>query len=398
MECNMSSTISRANSASLRIHKGGWTAAAVFTLCTAAACKKDTPQMQAPQVTVAPAIERVITDWDEFTGHFEAVNAVEVRPRVGGFVQRVAFTEGATVHQGDVLFVIDQRPYQADVSRAEAVLAQARTRNQLAALEVERAKKLVATQAISREELDARTSGQAEGDAQIRAAEAAARIARLNLEWTVVRAPISGRVGRAEITPGNLVQAGAPSPTLLTTIVSLDPIYVYFDTDEQAYLKYMGTTGGSATGRPVLIGLANEKGFPHEGRLNFVDNRVDGTSGTIRARALLSNPNRVFTPGLFARVRLLGSDRHLTTLVQDQAVGTDQDRKFVLVLKADSSVEYRPVVTGKVIDGLRAVESGLKPGERVVINGMLRVRPGMKVAATNAAMVAESAAPAPATR
>src|SRR6185503_9885717 len=171
-------------------------------------------------------------DWDEFTGHFEAVNAVEVRPRVGGFVQRVAFTEGATVHQGDVLFVIDQRPYQADVSRAEAVLAQARTRNQLAALEVERAKKLVSTQAISREELDARTSGQAEGEALIR---------------------------RAEITPGNLVQAGAPSPTLLTTIVSLDPIYVYFDTDEQAYLKYMGTAGGSATGRPVLIGLANEK-------------------------------------------------------------------------------------------------------------------------------------------
>src|SRR6478735_1356657 len=237
MECNMSSTLSRANSASLRIHKGGWTAAAVFTLCVG--CRKDAPPMQAPQVTVAPAIERVVSDWDEFTGHFEAVNSVEVRPRVGGFVERVAFTEGATVHQGDVLFVIDQRPYQAEVSRAEAVLAQARTRNELAALEVERAKKLVATQAISREELDARTSGQAEGDAQIRAAEAAARIARLNLEWTVVRAPISGRVGRAEITAGNLVQSG-PSPSLLTTIVSLDPIYVYFDTDEQAYLKYMG--------------------------------------------------------------------------------------------------------------------------------------------------------------
>ena len=354
--------------------------------------------MQTPQVTVAPAIERVVTDWDEFTGHFEAVNSVEVRPRVGGFVQRVGFTEGATVHQGDVLFVIDQRPYQAEVSRAEAVLAQARTRNELAGLEVERAKKLVSTQAISREELDARTSGQAEGDAAVRAAQAALNLARLNLEWTVVRAPISGRVGRAEITPGNLVQAGAPSPTLLTTIVSLDPIYVYFDTDEQAYLKYMGTQAGTASGREVLVGLANEKGFPHEGRLNFVDNRVDGTSGTIRARALLSNPNRVFTPGLFARVRLLGSDRHVATLVQDQAVGTDQDRKFVLVLKTDNSVEYRPVVTGKVIDGLRTVESGLKPGERVVINGMLRVRPGMKVAATTASMVAESAAPAPAAR
>lgn len=392
----MSSTLSRADSASLRIHAGGWTAAAVFVLATSG-CKKDAPQMQAPQVTVAPAVERVVADWDEFTGHFEAVNSVEVRPRVGGFVQRVAFTEGATVHQGDVLFVIDQRPYQAEVSRAEAVLAQARTRNQLATMEVERAKKLVSSQAISREELDARTSGQAEGDAAIRAAEAAVKIARLNLEWTVVRAPITGRVGRAEITAGNLVQTG-PSPSLLTTIVSLDPIYVYFDTDEQAYLKYMGAQSTGPKGQEVLIGLANESGFPHQGRLNFVDNRVNGASGTISARAMLSNPNGLFTPGLFARVRLLGSQRHPATLVQDQAVGTDQDRKFVLVLKEDNSVEYRPVVTGRVIDGLRTVVSGLKPGERVVINGMMRVRPGMKVAATNAAMVAESAAPAPVAR
>src|SRR5437762_9796709 len=304
----MSSTLSRARTASLRVHAGGWAAAAVFAL-SASACRNEQPPMQAPQVTVAPAIERVVADWDEFTGHFEAVNSVEVRPRVGGFVQRVAFTEGATVHQGDVLFVIDQRPYEAEVARAEAVLAQARTRNQLAGMEVERAKKLVNTQAISREELDARTSGQAEGDAAIRAAEAALQLARLNLEWTVVRAPISGRVGRAEITTGNVVQAGAPSPSLLTTIVSLDPIYVYFDTDEQAYLKYFGGTGAGPSGREVLVGLANETGFPHEGRLNFVDNRVNGASGTISARALLSNPNRLFTPGLFARVRLLGSDR-----------------------------------------------------------------------------------------
>ncbi len=354
--------------------------------------------MQAPQVTVAPAIERVVADWDEFTGHFEAVNSVEVRPHVGGFVDRVGFVEGAMVHQGDVLFVIDQRPYKAELARAEAVLAQARTRNQLAGMEVERAQKLVNSQAISREELDARTSGRAEGDAGVRAAEAAVRVARLNMEWTVVRAPISGRVGRAEITAGNLVQGGPPSPTLLTTIVSLDPIYVYFDTDEAAYLKYMAATSAGPKGRAVLIGLANETGFPHEARLNFVDNRVDGTSGTIRARAVLPNADRLFTPGLFARVRLLGSDRHLATMVQDQAIGTDQDRKFVLVLKNDSTVEYRPVVTGRVVDGLRTVQSGLKPGERVVINGLMRVRPGMKVAATNAAMVAESAAPAPAVR
>jgi len=263
-------------------------------------------------------------------------------------------------------------------------------------MEAERAQKLVSTQAISREELDSRTSSRAESDAAIRGAEAALQVARLNLEWTVVRAPISGRVGRAEITRGNVVQAG-PSPSLLTTIVSLDPIYVYFDTDEQAYLKYAnGVTGPN--GREVLIGLANESGFPHQGRLNFIDNRVDGTAGTIRARAVLSNPNQVFTPGLFARVRLLGTDRHTATLIQDQAVGTDQDRKFVLVLKSDTTVEYRPITIGRVFDGLRIVDSGLKPGERVVINGMMRVRPGMKVAATNAAMVAETATQAPVAR
>ncbi|HZE08031.1 MAG TPA: efflux RND transporter periplasmic adaptor subunit [Gemmatimonadaceae bacterium] len=385
----MSSTFSRPRFVSLRTHSAGFTAAAVFVV---AGCHKDPPPMQPPQVTVAPAIQRVVGDWDEFTGHFEAVNSVEVRPRVAGFVQRVGFTEGATVHQGDVLFVIDPRPYEAEVARAEAVLAQARTRNDLAKMEVERAQKLVSTQAISREELDARTSGRAEGDAAIRAAEAALQVARLNLEWTVVRAPISGRVGRAEITQGNLVQAGPAAPTLLTTIVSLDPIYVYFDADEQAYLKYMEGKSAGPNGRQVEIGLANETGFPHEGRLDFIDNRVDGSAGTIRVRAVLPNTNRIFTPGLFARVRLLGSDRHPATMVQDAAIGTDQDRKFVLVLKSDNTVEYRPVTLGRVIDGLRVIDMGLQPGERVVINGLMRVRPGMKVAATNSAMVAEAPA------
>jgi RND family efflux transporter MFP subunit len=380
--CNMSSSLSRFSSFS-----------AAILVIAASACSKPQPPMQAPQVTVAPAVERMVADWDEFTGHFEAVNAVEVRPRVGGFIQRVGFVEGAIVHQGDALFVIDQRPYQAEVARAEAVVAQARTRNQLAGQEVERAQKLMTTQAISREELDARTSGRAEGAAGVRAAEAALRLARLNLEWTVVRAPISGRVGRAVITAGNVVQAGPPSPSLLTTIVSIDPIYVYFDTDELAYLKYMAATANGPKGRQVLIGLASETGFPHEARLNFVDNRVDGANGTVSARAVLSNPNGLFTPGLFARVRLLGGDRHLATMVQDQAIGTDQDRKFVLVLKSDNTVDYRPVTTGRVVDGLRTIDSGLKPGERVVINGLMRIRPGMKVAATNAEMVAVTASP-----
>jgi RND family efflux transporter MFP subunit len=378
----------RARGISPKVYIGPLAVAAVTML---GACQKAQPVPPPPEVTVAAAVERSVADWDEYTGHFEAVNAVEVRPRVSGFVQRVAFVEGATVRQGDVLFVIDQRPYAAEVARAEAEVERARTRKELANMELERAQQLVSTQAISREELDARTSGRAEGDAAIRAAEAALRMARLNLEWTVVRAPISGRVGRAEITPGNLVQGSPAGSTLLTTIVSLDPIYVYFDSDEQAYLKYLAAARHDD--RPVQIGLANETGFPHAGRVDFIDNRVDRTAGTIRLRAIVPNSNGVFAPGLFARVRLAGRDAHPATLVQDQSIGTDQDRKFVLVLKPDSTVEYRAVTIGREVDGLRTVQSGLKPGERVVINGLMRVRPGMRVTAKSTAMLAEAAAP-----
>jgi RND family efflux transporter MFP subunit len=359
-----------------------------------AGCREAQPAPPPPQVTVAPAVVREVADADEFTGHFEAVNTVDLRPRVGGYVQRVAFVEGATVHEGDVLFTIDARPYEAEVSRAEAELERARTRKQLADMELERAQRLVSTQAISREELDARTSGRAEGDASIRAAEAAVRVARLNLEWTVVRAPITGRVGRAEVTAGNLVQTGPGAPTL-TTIVSLDPIYVYFDSDEQAYLKYMQSnraSGASSIGRPIYVGLANEPGFPHEGKLDFIDNRVDRTAGTIRVRGVLPNASHQFAPGLFARVRLVGGERHQATLIQDQAIGTDQDRKFVLVLKSDNTLEYRPITIGRMVDGLRSVESGIAPGDRVVINGLMRVRPGMKVVAQTTEMTKDVAA------
>ena len=351
-----------------------------------AACSKPVPPRPPTEVTVAPVIGKQVTDWDEFTGHFESVDAVEIRPRVSGFVQRVAFTEGALVRRGDPLFYIDARPYEADVARAEAELARARTRAQLAEGEHARAQKLVATQAISREELDARSSGQAEGSAAVKAAEAALVTARLNLEWTTVRAPISGRVGRAAVTPGNLVQAGPPSATLLTTVVSLDPIYVYFDTDEQAYLKYVTAMRNRAAKLPVRVGLASETGFPHEGQLDFVDNQLDPGAGTIRVRALMSNPSQLFVPGLFARVRLEGKEQRAVTLIQDQAVGTDQDRKFVLILKPDSSVEYRPVTLGRLVDGLRVVNTGLTPGENVVVNGLMRVRPGMKVLAKRTTM------------
>jgi RND family efflux transporter MFP subunit len=350
-----------------------------------------------PAVTVAAVTERDITDWDEFTGRIEAVEAVEIRPRVSGYIRKVAFEEGSEVRKGAVLFEIDPRPYQADLARAEAQLEQARSGAELAAREVVRARRLVDVQAISREEFDSRTSAEAQGGASVRAAEAEVRTARLNLEWTRVRSPIAGRVSRAEVTAGNLVQAGPPTATLLTTVVSLDPIYVSFEGDEQSYLKYAaldrnGTRPSSRDGRStVYVGLADEEGFPHQGYVDFLDNRLNPETGTIRARAVLPNKDRVFTPGLFARVKLVGSGRYRAPLVLDRAVGTDQDKKFVLVLKPDSTVDYRPVQLGRLVDGLRIVTSGVEPGERVVINGLQRVRPQMKVTPTLAVMAPDSA-------
>jgi len=341
----------------------------------------------APQVTVAAAIGRPVTDWDEFTGHLESVDMVDVRPRVSGYVERVAFTEGAMVHKGDVLFVIDQRPYEADVDKAKADLAQAETRRTLAQSEVARAQHLLAAQAISRQDFDTRTSASAEGDAAVQAAQAELTTAQLNLEWTTVRAPISGRVGRALVTPGNLVQAGAANATPLTSVVSLDPIYVYFDGDEQTYLKDLGLASESGTRaaqqisakRTVYMGLADESGYPHEGHIDFVDNTLDPVAGTIRARAVFANHDHRLTPGLFARIKLVGSRSYQATLIRDDAVGTDQDRKFVFVLKPDSSVDYRAITLGPMDDGLRVVKQGLTPGDRVVVNGLQRVRPGIKV-------------------
>jgi RND family efflux transporter MFP subunit len=350
-----------------------------------------------PAVTVAPVLERPITEWDEFSGRLEAVNEVEIRPRVSGYIKRVAFAEGKEVPKGEVLFEIDPRPYEADLARAQAQLEQARTAAELAAREVARAEKLVNVQAISREEFDSRTSAAANGMASVRAAEAAVQTAQLNLEWTRVRSPIPGRVGRAEVTAGNLVQAGPPTATLLTNVVSLDPIYAYFEGDEQTYLKYIGLAraGTRPSSRdvrnPIYMGLANEVGFPHEGVVDFVDNQLNPQTGTIRARAVFSNKDRLFTPGLFARIKLVGSGRYRAALVQDRAIGTDQDKKFVLVLKPDTTVEYRAVELGRVVDGLRVVTSGLSEKDTIVINGLQRVRPGMKVTPTLAAMAPDSA-------
>jgi len=385
-------------------------AATVVALLVSACARNEAAQPKAapplPQVTVAAAISRKVTDSDEFTGRFEAVERVEVRPRVSGYISSVNFKEGSEVKKGDVLFVIDPRPYQADRDRAAAGLAQARSQLALARSERERATKLLAQHAISQEEYDTRTAGNEQAEANVEAAKAALDSAALNLEFTRVTAPISGRISRALVTAGNFVTNGQ---TPLTTLVSLDPIYVTFDGDEQEYLRYIrmaseaadpekaaasvhetsaheSAPGAHETRSAVRVGLANESGFPHQGVMVFVDNALDPTTGTIRSRALLDNHDRQFTPGLFARIKLLGSSQHDAVLVNDSAIGTDQTVRYVLVVGKDNKVEYRPVQLGSVVDGLRVVQSGLAAGETIVVNGLQRVRPGAQVSAQRVAM------------
>jgi RND family efflux transporter MFP subunit len=344
----------------------------------------------APQVSVAEVLKRPVTDFDEFTGRFVAVERVEVRPRVSGYVSSVSLVPGREVKKGDLLFTIDPRPYEAALKGAKAELARARTQLALARTERERAVKLLEQHAISREEFDARVAGTEQGEANVEAASAAVDTAALNLSWTRVESPISGLVSREEVTAGNLVTAGQ---TLLTTVVSMDKIYVEFESDEQVYLKYAALTRAGERGNarnshlPVWVGLADEKGTPHEGEMVFLDNALDAQTGTIRARALLDNHDRRFTPGLFARVKLEGSAKYDALLINDSAVGTDQSMRYVFAVGPDNKVEYRAVKLGPVVDdGLRVVREGLKPGELIVVNGLQRVRPGVTIAPQKIAM------------
>jgi membrane fusion protein, multidrug efflux system len=328
--------------------------------------------------------------WDDFTGRISAVESVDLRPRVSGYIERVAFEEGQDVQRGDLLFVIDPRPYQAALAQAEAQLEAARSGARLARAQDDRAQSLIEAKVISREEFEARRAASAQGDAGVRAAEAAVATARLNLQFTQVRAPIAGRVGRALVTEGNLAQADA---TLLASLVSIDPVYVDFESDEQTFLRHgaKAREGGNA----VKVGLANEAGYPHAGKLDFVDNRVDPRTGTIRARAVLPNPDRVFTPGLFARVQLEGSQAFPALLVDDKAVLTDQDRKYVYVVGADKLAARRDVTLGRMAEGLRVVTAGLKPGDRVVVDGVQKIFfPGMPVKATAVPMAPGERKPA----
>ena len=361
-------------------------AAALATACSSNA-SDGADAMPAPEVSVARVLEREVRQWDDFTGRVAAVETVELRPRVSGYVQRVAFEEGQLVRKGDLLFEIDPRPYRAALARAEAELVRARSEARLAAAQHERAQALVEARAISREEFETRNAANAQGHAAVRAAEAAVAAARLDLQFTQVRAPIDGRAGRALVTVGNLAQADA---TVLTTVVSQDPVHVYFEADEQTWLRYSRDAGSGrdGDGRVVRVGLAGEDGLPHAGTLDFIDNQVDPATGTIRARAVLRNPDGLFTPGLFARVQLAGAQQTRALLVDDKAVLTDQDRKYVWVLGEDDTAQRRDVELGRVIeDGLRVVRAGLSPEDRVIVSGVQRVfMPGMPVAPTEVAM------------
>lgn len=337
-------------------------------------------QMPAAKVSVAEVLEQPINEWDEFTGRLEAPESVEIRPRVSGFVDRVAFVEGSLVKQGDLLFQIDPRPFQAEVKRLEAQLQQARASQARTASEASRGERLRKSNAISAELADARASAAAEAQAAVAGIQAQLDNARLNLSFTRVTAPIDGRVSRAEITEGNLVNAGQ---SLLTTLVSTDRVYAYFDADERVFLKYVELArqagGQTRDTSPVYLGLSSEEGHPHLGQLDFLDNQVNPQTGTIRGRAVFDNSDGRFTPGLYARLKLVGSGQYAAALIQDAAVGTDLGKKFVLVLDKDNAVQYRAIELGPKVEGLRIVRQGLSKGEKIVVNGLQRAFPGATV-------------------
>jgi RND family efflux transporter MFP subunit len=374
---------------------------ACTSLIVASCGKPGGPQAPPPpQVSVAQVLEKRVKDWDEFTGRLQAVETVEIRPRVSGYIDKVAFTEGSLVKRGTLLFVIDPRPYQAEYDRAAADVKRFKTALDLGRIELTRVQRLKDSGAVSQEELDERKSTVAQAEANVAGSAAALEAAALNLNFTKVTSPVDGRVSRAEVTRGNLVTGGTNGGTLLSSVVSMDPIYIYFDADEQSYLRYtqMARSGERAssrdTGNPVQVGLANEEGFPHAGTVDFVDNQLNPQTGTIRARAVLQNKDGQFTPGLFARVQLLGSGEYSAILIDDRAVNTDQSQKYVFVVGANNQIEYRKVKLGRVIDGLRVVREGLKAGDVIVVSGAQRVHPGITITPQRVTMGTDGAAPA----
>lgn len=352
---------------------------------------------QAPAVSAAEVVVKSISQWDSFNGRIEAVESVQLRPRVSGYIEKVNYTDGQEVKKGEVLFTIDDRTWRAALEQAQATLARAKTQASLARSEANRTDKLIHTNLVSREEWEQRRAAATQAQADIRAAQAAVDAAQLNLDFTNVTAPIDGRASRALITRGNLVTAG-DSASVLTTLVSQKTVYVYFDVDESTYLHYqhLARSGQGASSNhlalPVEIGLVGEEGYPHQGKVDFLDNQLTPSTGTIRMRALLDNAQRQFTPGLFARVRLPGSAEFNATLIDDKAVLTDQDRKYVYVVDQEGKAQRRDITPGRLADGLRIVQQGLKPGDRVIVEGLQKVfMPGMPVNAKTVAMSASSA-------
>lgn len=353
------------------------------------ACSNDSGDQgsgaQLMPVSVAEVVVREVTPWQEFSGRIEAKEIVQVRPRVGGVIDAIHYREGDFVRQGDLLFVIDQQPFRAELERAEAELERARAEARLAKLESRRARDLVKRKLLSEGEYDQRIATENQANANVRSAQASVELARLNLAYTEVRSPIDGRTGRAMITRGNLVSSD-PTPDTLTTIMSLDPIYVVFDSDELTYLRYFGKlqqteSERADSGRKVYVGLGNEQDFTRQGQLDFVDNQVTPGTGTIRMRAVLDNKDHTLTPGLFARVKLLASQPEPTMLVSDTAILTDQDRKYVYVLGEKKQAIRKDIRIGRSIDGLRIVSEGLRPGDKVIVHGIQKIFfPNMPVA------------------
>lgn len=360
--------------------------ATVALLAAGCGPAKGPPAPPPAEVTVAKPLVKEVTDWDEYTGRLAAVDTVDIRAQVGGYLQSAPFREGALVKKGDVLFVIDPRPYEAVVQEARGQLEQAKYRFELATNDLERAQKSIASGAVSVQDLDTRSKNEKAARAAVTAAEGALQLAELNLDFCRVRAPVGGRVGRKLVTEGNLVLGGAKDATLLTTLVSVDPIQVYFTADEQAYLRYQRLAekgqrpSSRSTPNPVRMGLMDEDGYPHLGHMDFVDNQVDPGTGTVQGRALFPNPDGLLTPGLFARVRLLGEGPYTALLVPDQAVATDQTQRIVYVVGEGGTLTPKAVRLGRKVGDLRVIRDGLGADDRVVINGLARIRPGMPVA------------------
>jgi multidrug efflux system membrane fusion protein len=352
----------------------GLAAVAVLAACSAQA-KQDAAAAPPPaQVTVTDVAFKSLRQWDDFTGRLEPIDTVEIRPRVSGYIDGAQFTEGARVHKGQVLFQIDPRPYKAEADRAAAEVARAKAQLDLAVVNRERGRRLIAQNALAQSEFDRLASEERAAQANLSAAQAALQTARLNLEWTRVTSPIDGRISKANITRGNLVTQSS----LLTTVVSDTPIYAEFNADEQTFLKYASAERGK--GGPVYMGLMTEDGYPHVGKLAFIDNALDAKSGTIAGRAIFANADGRFTPGLFARIRLVSAESQTVALAPDRAVATDLGKRFVVVVNKANKAEYRPVEIGPLAGNLRIIRSGLKPGDRVIVGGLQKVKPGDTVA------------------